>query len=107
MYLDDGSMVGSLAQLREVVDVLQQYGPAKGLHLSTTKSTVWNLWAVSHPMKNQDPLNRGVKMIMDPGTVLLGAPVSSVEFERQAIQDRVNKVQEIMRRLQLSKDIQS
>ena len=58
-------------------------------------------------MKNQDPLNRGVKMIMDPGTVFLGAPVSSVEFERQAIQDRVNKVQEIMRRLQLSKDIQS
>ena len=46
-------------------------------------------------------------MIMEPGTVLLGAPIGSVELERQAIQDWVGKAQEIMDRLPLLKDPQS
>ena len=38
-------------------------------------------------------------MIREPGTILLGAPVGSVVFAKQAIQERVRKVQEIMSRL--------
>ena len=33
-YVEDGSMVGSLAQLREVVDIILRYGLVRGLHLS-------------------------------------------------------------------------
>ena len=38
-YLDDGSMVGSTEQLRQVVDIVQELGPTRGLHLSTASST--------------------------------------------------------------------
>ena len=40
-FLDDGSMVGSLAQLRSVVDIVLQYGPARGLHLKPGKSKIY------------------------------------------------------------------
>ena len=109
-YLDDGSVVGSVAQLREVVDIVLQYGPDspdRGLHLSRAKSTVWSLRAASDPLQHQDPLGRGIQMLMQPGTVLLGAPVGSVEFEKQAIQERVSKVQQIMNRLPMLKDPQA
>ena len=106
-YLDDGGIVGSLAQLREVVDIVLQSGPARGLHLSTAKSTVWNLRAATDHDEHQDPLSRGIRMIREPGTILLGAPVGSVSFEKQAIQARVGKVQEIVDRLPLLKDPQS
>ena len=50
-YLDDGTQVGSRAQLQQVVDILEKEGPARGLHLSTSatvqppdqpKTTVWS-----------------------------------------------------------------
>ena len=107
-FLDDGSMVGSLEQLRKVVDVMLQHGPVRGLHLSTAKSTLWNLRSASDPhVQHQDPLSMGIRIINEEGTVLLRALIGSVEFERQAIKDRVGKVQEIMNRLTLLKDPQS
>ena len=65
-----------------------------GLHLSTAKSTVWNPRAATDPLQHRDPLDRGIHMIMEPGTVLRGAPVGSAECEGQAIKERVGKVQE-------------
>lgn len=46
-YLDDGGLLGRLAELREVVDIVLEHGPARGLFLSTKasssnpKSTIW------------------------------------------------------------------
>ena len=49
-YLDDGTVAGKKEQLQQVVDILLEHGPARGLHLSTAatvsppgraKSTVW------------------------------------------------------------------
>ena len=48
-YLDDGTVVGTAEELQEVVDILVEEGPARGLILSTSntapshpKTTVWS-----------------------------------------------------------------
>ena len=88
-YLDDGSIVGSAVQLRQVVDIVQELGPPRGLHLSCPKSTVWCPSAAMEASRGadqehgtedepgRDPLNRGIPLVLEPGIVLLGAPVGS------------------------------
>ena len=110
-YLDDGGITGKKEELREVVDILIEHGPARGLHLSTSnttnnpKSTVWSPRAVR--ANSLDPLGRGIPSVKDSGIVLLGSPVGSAEFERRVIRERMEKVREISDRLPLIKDPQT
>ena len=46
-------------------------------------------------------------MVLEPGIVLLGAPVGSENHERVVIRDRVEKIKAITDRLPLLKDLQS
>jgi hypothetical protein len=68
-YLDDGGMVGRLEELRKVVDIVMEYGPARGLILSTAanslrpKSSVWYPSANAAQLTNPDPLNRGIPLV--------------------------------------------
>ena len=72
MYVEDGSMVGSLAQLREVVDIILWYGLVRGLHLSMVNSKDWNLRAaILDPLEHYDLLNGRGQMIMEWNRVLL------------------------------------
>ena len=101
-FLDDGDQVGTPDQLRQVVDILLREGPPRGLILSTSatveaparpKTTVWcptNL--VSTP---EDPLERGLLRVREPGIILLGAPLGSPEFIREALKHKMEKVREI------------
>ena len=77
-YVEDGSMVGSLAQLREVVDIILLYGLVRGLHLSMVNSKDWNLRAaILDPLESRalgsteqkGPDDNG----MEPSIVKLGA----------------------------------
>ena len=54
-YLDDGTIIGKVEELQQVVDILVEEGPARGLVLSTAdtvtapekpKTTVWSPAAV-------------------------------------------------------------
>ena len=90
------------------------YGPARGLFLSTAansprpKSTVWCPSATAAQLDNLDPLNRGFLLVKEEeGIVLLGSPIGSREFEREAIERRIGKVREISDRLPLMQDAQS
>ena len=56
-YLDDGVLVGRKEELQLVIDILLREGPARGLHLSMTKSDVWcpsDIFGIG-----EDPLDRG------------------------------------------------
>ena len=70
-------MVGNREQLREVVDILIEHGPARGLHLSTAattnnpKSTVWFPKAAQADILGPDPLGRGIPQVEEEGIVLL------------------------------------
>ena len=88
-FLDDGDQVGTLDQLRAVIDILLREGPPRGLYLSTSitvpapakpKTTIWcPTDLVSTP---DDPLERGLLRVREPGIILLGAPLGSPEFVR-------------------------
>ena len=113
-YLDDGAAVGNKEELQRVVDIILEHGPARGLFLSTAttsprpKSTVWspNTTSAAVPT-NLDPLERGVPLVVEEGIVLLGSPIGSMEFEKQTINLRVEKVRELTTRLPLMQDAHS
>ena len=58
-------------------------------------------------LTNPDPLNRGIPLVQEGGIVLLGSPIGSKVFEKQAIEERMNKVKELCSRLALMKYAQS
>lgn len=101
-FLDDGDQVGTPDQLRQVLDILLREGPPRGLILSTSatvpaparpKTSVWCLSdLVSMP---EDPLDRGLLRVREPGIILLGAPLDFPQFVRKALEQKIEKVQEI------------
>ena len=57
------------------------------------KTTVWcPADLVSTP---EDPLDRGLLRVREPGIILLGAPLGSPQFVREALKQKVEKVREI------------
>ena len=109
-YLDDGGIIGRREELQEVVDIILEHGPTKGLIISTSanssnpKSTVWCPNAARADQLGSDPLGRGIPLVTDEGIVLLGSPIGSVEYERRMIKDRMDKVRAISQRLPLIGD---
>ena len=108
--MDDGTLVGTIEQLREVVDLLLNEGPALGLTLSTRatvpapsrpKSTIWCPELIGG---DEDPLDRGIVRIQEEGVVVLGAPIGSAGFVEEVIRRKVEKVREITGLLPLLKD---
>ena len=100
-FLDDGTLIGTADELGQVVDVLLQEGPARGLFLSTrntvddptkAKTTVW-----SRPVDNDDdePIQRGIPRVREAGITLLGAPIGDQSFVEAFLKKKVEKVAEI------------
>ena len=109
-YLDDGTLVGKVDELQQVVDILVQGGPVRGLVLSTAatvaaserpKTTVWSPAATGG---EGDPLAKGLERIREEGVTLLGSPVGSQEFMTREVEKKVEKVEEITGLLPLLQD---
>ena len=109
-FLDDGTYVGNLDQLGPVVDILQEEGPRLGLLLSTAatvpptakpKSTIW---CPTPPQRQDDPLQKGLVFVKEEGVILLGAPLGRIEFEKEQIQRKVEKIQHTTALLPLLED---
>ena len=98
-FLDDGTQVGTVEELRTVVDILEREGPAQGLHISTAvtsrepKSVVWSPNHVG--AGESDPLHRGIPREKGPGVTLLGAPLGSEDFVRRGVEEKMTKIKEI------------
>ena len=93
-FYDDGVAAGAREQLAAVVDILRREGPARGLHLSSTKSTVWCPRAAGEAGE-EDPLGRGIPRVKEEGIRLLGAPVGSSRFvgeELAKVAARVDRI---------------
>ena len=57
------------------------------------KTTIWcPTDLVSTP---EDPLERGLLRVREPGIILLGAPLGSQQIVRQALEQKIEKVLEI------------
>ena len=61
------------------------------------------VWSEQFDKDDTDSLQQGVKRLVSPGTVLLGAPISTVQFEAEILEARVTKV-ELMGKLSTLKD---
>ena len=92
-----------MEELKKVVDILVEEGPARGLILSTAatvaapaspKTTVWSPQNAAGEGQG-DPLDRGVLRVEEEGVILLGAPVGSEEFVGREVAKKVEKVREI------------
>ena len=106
-YLDDGALAGTVEELQSVIDILQIHGPARGLYLSASKTTVWcQSSEIRAALDQVDPLSRGVSLVLEDGIILLGSPIGSTDFQRQANISRIDKVREITEKLHLMKDPQ-
>ena len=109
-YLDDGTLIGTKADLQKAVDIILREGPARGLFLSTAntvhfplmpKSTIWSPNNIS---TSNDPLERGIPLIKDSGIVLLGTPIGDTQFTENWIKKKIKKVKDLTDRLPLLQD---
>ena len=44
----------------------------------------------------KDPISRGIKFFRSPGIIVLGAPVGTVTFEKEALEARILSVEKIL-----------
>ena len=112
-YLDDGHLIGTKAELAQVVDIIVREGEPRGLTLSraatvqppsTPKSVVWSSMDGLGEVE-QDPLQRGIpKVKAGDGIVVLGAPVGYNAFVKKNLESRVEKVRGAVEKLPLLQD---
>ena len=101
-FLDDGSMVGDRDELQAVVDIVEREGGSRGLILSTNRTVrppqtpKSTLWSPRYYGQEQDPIGRGVPMVLEQGVTLLGTPVGSHSFIRTALESKVEKIKKIL-----------
>ena len=109
-FLDDGTMVGKVEDLRAAVDILLEEGPALGLTLSSEgtvrppASPKSSIWCPNLTPLVEDPTHRGLQPIQGEGIVLLGSPIGSPLFVEGEIKKKIDKVEEITNLLPLLED---
>ena len=97
-FLDDGSLIGKVEDLRVAVDIIRQDGPTKGLFLSTIATTPRpksTIWCPDLPSTDLDPLGQGIPRIEEPGVILLGSPIGSYQFVTEKIEQKIQKILEL------------
>ena len=90
-YLDDGTLCGSANDLRAALAIIEEDGPARGLHLNRAKSLLH--------IPVDDPLNHNPLPADRGGFDLLGSPIGPASHCESTVLRRVMKVQEILARL--------
>ena len=100
-FLDDGHVVGTLDQLREVARILVEQGPSQGLILSRVgtaddpKSRIWS----GQAYLAEDPLGMGIPVERGRGIIVLGSPVGDQTFIEETVARRIKKIEELTEKL--------
>ena len=87
-YLDEGTIVGKLEDIKKAVSIIRQDGPARGLFLSTEatsprpKST---MWCPELDPSVLHPVGLGI-----PRIVLLGSPVGDKNCVHTVIEKKIH-----------------
>ena len=80
-FHDEGNAVGTVEELKTVVDVICRENHPRGLNLNPDKFSVWCPQAIGPG--EADPLQCDIKRVEESGVKLLGCPVGSREFVEQ------------------------
>ena len=92
-YLDDGTIIGKMDDVHEVFLLLEQEGPALGLHLNVKKNEIW--W----PRASSDPFPAEVDRIDNAGVKLLGAPIGTKAFTTDFVKKKLKALDEVCKAL--------
>ena len=87
-YLDDGTLVGSSANLKAALDIIERDGPSVGLHLNRSKSVLF-IPKESDPSHSTLPSDIPVTR---EGFCLLGCPIGPPSFCEEVLQKRILKI---------------
>ena len=93
-YLDDGTVIGNLADVHKVFLLLQNEGPALGLHLNVKKNEIW--WP---SRASSDPFPAEVDRVDNAGVKLLGAPIGTKAFTTDFVQKKLVALDEVCKAL--------
>ena len=88
-YLDDGTLCGTPDDLARALHIVEEDGPARGLHLNRRKSLLFipqDASALPNPLPADIPST-------SEGFGLLGAPIGPPEFVESSIMNRVQKIE--------------
>jgi hypothetical protein len=89
-YLDDGCIVGDMADVYAVFQLLQAEGPSRGLHLNVKKNEIW--W----PSRTiVDPFPAEVDLVSNEGVKLLGVPVGTKAFTTDFIGKKLKVLRDV------------
>ena len=123
-FLDDGVQVGTAEQvvrIMEIMEIMKREGPSRGLILNTLdntpnkpscKTTVWRKDFCERGEGEEEEMamnfmDSGARTVTEEGTILLGAPLGSVEYVREASKSRIKKMEDIAEKLVFMEDAQS
>ena len=101
-YLDDGTLCGSASDLCSALAIIEEDGPARGLHLNRAKSLLYipaDDPLIHNPLPADIPTTRG-------GFDLLGSPIGPAPHCESTVLRRVKKVQQILANLRDLQDSQ-
>ena len=93
-YLDDGLIIGDTADVYQVFKLIQQHGPALGLHLNVKKNEIW--WPCR---SGGDPFPEDVDRVDNAGVKLLGAPIGSRDFTTDFVKKKLTALNDVSKAL--------
>ena len=103
-YLDDGSVVGSGEDLLRAWELVLAEAKKIGMKLNEEKCEVWawegkqEKWMERFPPK--------VRRLQENGFEMLGAPVGDKKFSEKYVRGRVDKIREVLDKLEILDDPQ-
>jgi len=100
-YLDDGTIIGDVADVHNVFLLIESEGPALGLHLNVKKNEIW--WP---SRASSDPFPAEVDRVDNAGVKLLGAPIGSKEFTTEFVKKKLKALRDVCDALREVNDAQ-
>ena len=93
-YLDDGTIIGSVEDVHRVFLLIEQEGPALGLHLNVKKNEIW--WP---SRAGSDPFPADVDRVDNAGVKLLGAPIGTRDFTTDFVKKKLKALDDVCKAL--------
>jgi hypothetical protein len=93
-YLDDGTIIGDIDDVHKVFELIQNEGPALGLHLNVRKNEIW--WPCR---ASPDPFPDEVDRVDNAGVKLLGAPIGTKDFTTDFVRKKLKALDDVSKLL--------
>jgi ubiquitin carboxyl-terminal hydrolase 44/49 len=87
-YLDDGTLIGTFADVLAAFNIIERMGPSMGAHLQHTKSELW--WPSRG--SNIDCFPPGVVRVNNAGVELLGSPIGTAASMTDYVMRKLKKL---------------